>query len=134
MAETKNFQDRMRAVLVIIATAGTIVFNGLAATGHVNGVTPEVISDRYPTVVTPAGYAFTIWTLIYVGIVAFSVYQILGANLRRFRPVRSLYIFSCLLNCGWIFFWHREQIGVCLVFILALLATLFVILILFDRI
>ena len=133
MTETANYQDRMRAVLVIVATIGMIVFNGLAALGRINGVTPEVISDRYPTILTPAGYAFSIWSLIYLGMIAFSVYQFLGVNLVRFRAVRSLYIFSCLLNCGWIYFWHREQIGSCLVFIFALLATLIVMLILFNR-
>ena len=94
----------MRATLVIVATIATIAFNGLAAAGLVNGVTPDVISDKYPTILTPAGYAFSIWSLIYLGMAAFSVYQFLPANLVRFRPVRSLYIFSCLLNSpGYIF-------------------------------
>ena len=114
----------MRAILVLVATIGTIVFNGLAATGYINGVTPEVISGKYPTVLTPAGYAFTIWSLIYVGMLAFSIYQLLPANIAKYSRVRSLYIISCVLNCAWIFFWHRDQIGVCLAIILALLATL----------
>ncbi|MBK8464978.1 MAG: tryptophan-rich sensory protein [Chloracidobacterium sp.] len=133
MTAAANSRDRMRAVLVIVATIGTIWFNFLAATGSVNGVTPDVISDKYPNILTPAGYAFSIWSLIYLGIVAFSIYQFLGANLVRFRAIRSLYIFSCLLNCGWIYFWHRDQIAICLVFIFALLATLFLMLILFRR-
>ncbi len=114
----------MRAALVLVATIGTIVFNGLAATGYVNGVTPEVISNKYPTMLTPAGYAFTIWSLIYVGMIAFSIYQLLPANISKYSRVRSLYIVSCVLNCAWIFFWHRDQIGICLAIILALLATL----------
>ncbi len=123
----------MRATLVIVATIATIAFNGLAAAGLVNGVTPDVISNKYPTVLTPAGYAFSIWSLIYIGMAAFSVYQFLPANLGRFWPVRSLYIFSCLLNCAWIYFWHRDQIGICLVIIFALLAALIFMLILFKR-
>ena len=114
----------MRAVLVLVATIGTIVFNGLAATGYINGVSPEMISDKYPTIVTPAGYAFTIWSLIYVWMLAFSIYQLLPANIAKYHRVRSLYIISCVLNCAWSFFWHRDQIGICLVIILALLATL----------
>ena len=133
MTATAHSRDLMRAVLVIVATIGTIFFNFLAATGRVNDVAPNVISDKYPTVLTPAGYAFSIWSLIYLGMAAFSVYQILGANLLRFRAVRSLYIFSCLLNCGWIYFWHRDQIGICLVVIFMLLATLFLMLILLRR-
>lgn len=133
MTATANSRDRMRAVLVIVATVGTIFFNFLAATGRVNDVSPEVISDKYQTILTPAGYAFSIWSLIYLGIAAFSAYQFLGVHLVRFRAIRSLYIFSCLLNCGWIYFWHRDQIGICLGFILALLATLFLMLVLFRR-
>ena len=123
----------MRSILILVATIATIAFNGLAATGYVNGVTPEVISDKYPTVLTPAGYAFTIWSLIYVGLLAFSIYQLLPRNVLRFRPVRTLYVVSCFLNCAWIYFWHREQIAICLVLIFALLMSLIFMLILFRR-
>ncbi len=124
----------MRAILPIVATIGTIVFNGLAAAGFVNNVTPELISAKYPTVLTPAGYAFSIWSLIYLGMLAFSVYQVLPSNVTRFRPVRSLYIATCVLNCAWIYFWHRDQIGVCLVLIIGLLWTLVGMLILLRRV
>lgn len=123
----------MRAILVIVATIGTITFNALAAAGYVNGVTPAMISDKYPTVLTPAGWAFTIWSVIYLGILAFSIYQIFPQNLARFRSVRSLYIASCVLNCAWIYFWHRDQIAVCLFLILSLLGTLIALLILLRR-
>lgn len=123
----------MRAILVVVATIATIAFNGLAAVGLVNGITPEIISDKYPTILTPAGYAFSIWTLIYIGMIAFTLYQALGSNLSRFRSVRSLYILSSLLNCGWIYFWHRDQIGTCLVLIFALLISLIFILVVLKR-
>jgi benzodiazapine receptor len=124
MNSGQNNEDRMRSVLVIVATIATIVFNALAATGYVNGITPAAISAKYPTVLTPAGYAFSIWTLIYLGLLAFSVYQALPANAARYRSIRSLYIVSCLLNCTWIYFWHREQIAICLAIILVLCGTL----------
>lgn len=133
MTNGPNSQDRMRSILVLVATIATIAFNGLAAAGYVNGVTPEVISDKYPTVLTPAGWAFTIWSVIYIGMIAFSVYQLLTDNLVRFRTVRSVYIASCLLNCTWIYFWHRDQIGVCLLLILGLLVSLIGILVLLRR-
>jgi benzodiazapine receptor len=117
-------QDRFRAVLALMAAIGTVIFNVLAAIGYVNGVTPKAISAKYETVITPAGYAFSIWTLIYVGIIAFSVYQLLPRNIVRFRVVRTVFIASCVLNCAWIFFWHQERIGVCLVIIVALAAVL----------
>lgn len=102
-----------------------IAFNWIAAAGYVNGVTPAEISDKYPTVITPAGYAFSIWSLIYLGLVAFSIYQLLPANLMRLRPLRSLYILSCALNCAWIYFWHSDQIEISFLIIASLLAALF---------
>lgn len=116
--------DKFRAILVIFACVVTIVFNWLAAAGFVNDVAPAEISARYATVVTPAGYAFTIWSLIYVGIFAFSIFQIMPSQLGRFRAARTPFIATCLLNCAWIYFWHHGQIVVCFVIILALLATL----------
>ncbi len=125
MTETISATDRLRSILVLLATIGTIVFNTLAANGLVGGVTPAEISDRYPTPITPAGYAFAIWSLIYLGLIIFSIYQLLPANVARFRSIRSLFIISCVLNCGWIYFWHNDQIALCLGIISALLLTLF---------
>ena len=116
----------MRSFLVLAATIGVIVFNWLAATGRL-GTDTAAVSAEYPTLLTPAGYAFSIWSLIYVGLVAFSIYQLLPSNLARFRAVRSFYIFSCALNCAWLYFWHREQIVICFVIILALALILFAI-------
>lgn len=123
MIENSNAADRLRAWSVMLATIGTIAFNALSASGYLNGVTPKAISDKYPTVVTPAGYAFTIWSLIYLGLIAFSIYQMMASNLAKFRRLRTIYILSCVFNCGWIFFWHRDMIAVCLGMIVALLAT-----------
>jgi hypothetical protein len=127
MQDEINPRDRMQAILVIVATIAVIVFNALAAMGYVNGITPAQISAKYPTPLTPAGYAFSIWSLIYLGLLMFSIHQMLPRHLQRYRPLRSLYIFSCLLNCGWIFFWHREQIALCAAIILLLAATLWLI-------
>ena len=116
--------DKLQPILVLAATVGMIVFNYLAATGILGGVETGVISDRYPTFITPAGYAFAIWSLIYAGCLAFSIYQILPANRDRFRALRRVYIISCVANCAWLYFWSREMMVVCLGVILALLVTL----------
>jgi hypothetical protein len=123
MAENRNL-DKFRSILVVFATIVTVVFNSLAAAGFVNGVLPSEISSRYPTVVTPAGYAFSIWSLIYLGLIAFSIFQMLPSQAERLRRIRTVFIASCLLNCAWIYFWHSGQIAVCFVIIFLLLTTL----------
>lgn len=127
MTDNYNRVDTFRAILVLAAAVGTIAFNWLAATGRIGGVTPEMISALYPTPVTPAGYAFSIWSLIYLGILAFAVYQLLPANLARFRSVRSYFILSCALNCAWIYMWHNDRIDISFVIIVLLWASLFMI-------
>ncbi|MGI8811891.1 MAG: tryptophan-rich sensory protein [Pyrinomonadaceae bacterium] len=127
MLQSSQGTERFRSYLVLAATIGTIAFNALAATGRIGGVTPKEISDHYPTLITPAGYAFSIWSLIYVGLICFSVYQMLPRNIERYRKIRSLYILSCAFNCAWIYFWHSNQIGICLAIIVALAVTLFLI-------
>lgn len=121
--------EKIRQILVPIATLGVIFINYLAATGAINNVTPEVISDKYQTILTPAGYAFSIWSLIYLGVIAFSIYQLLPSQRENphLKSVRTLYILSCAANCGWIFLWHYDYIVGALGAILILLASLFLI-------
>jgi hypothetical protein len=116
--------DKISQILVIAATAGMLVFNWLAATGVLGGVATNVVSAKYPTRITPAGYAFAIWSLIYLGMIVFSIRQAIPRNAERYRKIRPLYLASCVLNCAWLYFWHQEAILVCLALIAALLAVL----------
>ncbi|HQU85689.1 MAG TPA: tryptophan-rich sensory protein [Pyrinomonadaceae bacterium] len=116
--------DKIQPILVIIATLGTIIFNYFAATGKLGGVLTNVVSDKNPTFITPAGYAFSIWSLIYLGSIAFSIYQFLPSQLERFRGIRRDYLITCVLNCAWLYFWSLEMVGVCVALIILLLATL----------
>lgn len=125
MTEQASRVGTFRAVLVAAATLGVIAFNFLAATGRLNGVDTGAISDKYPTPVTPAGYAFSIWSLIYLGLIAFSVWQLLPANRARFANIRSFYILSCALNCGWLYMWHSDQIAICSLLLFLLAVSLF---------
>lgn len=101
-------RDTIWQVVVVLVTIATIVVNGLSSALPLNGQTPGEISDQYPTNVVPAGYVFSIWGLIYIGIVAFAVYQALPSqrdhiSLHRVRP---LYTISSVANMAWIFLWH----------------------------
>jgi hypothetical protein len=127
MPEGSNIADRMLGLLVIVATVVVIGANALAALGLVNGVTPATISDRNPSLITPAGYAFSIWSLIYLWLVGFAVYQLVRPLINGLRRIRLLYLASCVLNCAWIWFWHHGFIGICVVCIALLTVALFMI-------
>jgi benzodiazapine receptor len=117
---------RLRQILVVIATAGVIFINYLAGTGYINNTTPGEVSDRYLNFLTPSGYAFSIWSLIYLGLAAFSIYQALPAQAAssRLASIRTLYIANCAANISWLYLWHHNQILPSLVVIFLILLSL----------
>lgn len=118
--------EKSRPFLVILATIGLIAVNYFAGTGQINNTTPGEISDAFPTRITPAGYAFSIWSVIYIGLIGFSGWQILPAQIKnpRLKTVRSLYILNCALNCIWIYLWHYRQIPFSILAMIGILGTL----------
>ena len=114
----------------IVAFIVTVAVNGLAgSTTLLGGVTSADVSDMYPTLVTPAGFTFSIWGVIYTLLVLFVVYQALPKN--RDKPflgqVGLLFGLSSLCNVCWLFLWHYDLITFSLVLMLALLASLILI-------
>ena len=112
--------------LNITALALTIAVNALASTFALNGRTTAQVSDMYPTLITPAGYVFSIWGIIYTLLMVFAVYQALPS--KREQPflaqMNLLFVLSSVLNVAWLILWHYDQIALSVVLMFALLATL----------
>lgn len=126
MNETKMNRDIVRQTLTVVAVIATLVVNGLANALPLNGLSTGEISDRFDVFFVPAGYVFSIWGLIYVGLIAFAVYQALPAQRENpmLRRIGYLVVLSCAANVTWLFLWHYERFPLTLVVMLALLATL----------
>lgn len=58
-------------LLVFFMTLGV---NYLGATGFFNGMDQSDISSKYQTLITPSGFAFSIWSVIYILVFATLVY------------------------------------------------------------
>jgi benzodiazapine receptor len=111
----------------IIAFALTVVVNGLAGgTTILGGKLTSEISDANPTLITPAGYVFSIWGIIYVLLGIFVVFQVLPSQKTKGYQGRIgwLFVLSCLLNIAWLFLWQFEYLGLSVVLMFLLLATL----------
>lgn len=113
-------------LLVIVAVVATIAVNALANILPINGQMTGAISDKYPVLFTPAGYVFAIWSLIYLGLVVFAVWQALPAQRDnpRLDAIRVPFLVGSLANIVWIFFWHYERIAVTELLMLVLLLSL----------
>jgi benzodiazapine receptor len=119
-------KDVLRQVVNVVAALMTITLNGLANALPLNGQTTGEISDRFQVYFVPAGYVFSIWGLIYVGLVAFAVYQALPGQRSnpRMRRIGYLFVLSCVANIAWLFFWHYELFPLTLVAMITLLLLL----------
>jgi hypothetical protein len=118
--------DRLRQTTNIIAFVATLVMNGLAQALPLNGQTTGEISNRYPVLFVPANYVFSIWSLIYLGLFGFVVYQALSSQRThpRLRRIGYLFALSCLFNIAWLLLWHYEFFVLTIVAMGALLLTL----------
>ena len=116
-------------IITLLATALTLTVNALANTLPINNQTTGEISDRFAIYFVPAGYVFSIWGLIYIGLIAFALYQILPAQRENslLKGIAPAYWLGGLANTAWILLWHYEYFPLTLVAMLILLATLLVI-------
>ena len=110
----------------IIALIVTLIVNGLAGTTLLNGRTTAEVSDTYFTLITPAGYVFSIWGVIYILLAAFAIYQVLPSQKDKpcHKQIGALFILSSIFNCVWLFLWQYDYITLSVVVMFALLATL----------
>jgi len=111
----------------VLAFALTVVVNSLAgSTTILGGKLTADISDANPTLVTPAGYVFSIWGIIYVLLGIFVVYQALRSQAEKdfHERIGWLFVLSSLLNIVWLFLWQYEYLSLSVVVMFMLLATL----------
>jgi hypothetical protein len=113
-------------IITILVTLVTIIVNGLANALPLNGQNTGEISDRFAIYFVPAGYVFSIWGLIYLGLLAFTVYQALPAQRENklLKKISPAYWIGNIANAAWIFLWHYELFPLTLVAMFALLGTL----------
>jgi translocator protein len=122
-------KDTLRQVLVVLSVLATLAVNALANILPFNGVSTAQVSNQFQVFFVPAGYVFAIWGVIYIGLIAYAVFQALPSQ--RENPVlrRTGYpvVVSGLANMVWLFLWHYGQFPLTVVVMLGLLAVLILI-------
>ncbi|WP_373513062.1 hypothetical protein [Persicitalea sp.] len=106
----KTFQ-----VLNILGYLLMVTMNFLANYLPINGLTTGELSDKYPNLFVPAGITFSIWGVIYLLLLLFTVYQastLFSGKPSRINTIVSQigiwYFVSSLMNSMWIVAWHYE--------------------------
>lgn len=115
-----------KLLLNILAYLLVITVNALANIIPLNGQTTGEISNKLNVLFTPAGYVFSIWSLIYLllGLWILRQFPKDRRNLPVYQETSSLFVLSSLLNSLWIFMWHYEYFGASVIVMILLLLTL----------
>jgi hypothetical protein len=122
-------KNTYRQITVVLVTLITIVINILANALPINGLNTGQISDTFKVYFVPAGYVFSIWGIIYIGLIAYAVYQAIPSQREnpRLQATGWWVALGGLANCAWIFLWQYEIFIWTVAAMLILLASLIVV-------
>jgi len=119
-------KDTLRQITNLVTVIIALAVNILAITLPLNGQDTAEISDRFKVYFVPAGYVFSIWGIIYIGWIAFLIYQFRASQKEstRLRSLGYLFALSNLANAAWLFCWHYNYFGLSVLVMLTLLGLL----------
>jgi hypothetical protein len=110
-----------------LSLAGVFFANYIINSSSSEGSTIGEISELFSTYVTPADYAFSIWGLIYLGLIlflGFQWYQYLKKKPDQLEEIGAWFLIANLANAGWVFCWTNLLIGASVLLIFLLLLSL----------
>lgn len=119
-------KDTIRQYANLLSVILALTVNILASTLPLNGQNTGEISDRFQVYFVPAGYVFAIWGVIYIGWIAFTIFQFQAPQKEsaRLRHLGYLFAISNVANAVWLFCWHYNRFGSSVLVMLALLGLL----------
>lgn len=112
-----------------------LIFSFLVQTKLFNNADVGEISERFPSLFTPAGFTFAIWIVIYLALFLFCAFHLLMAFTRSethptnrdLSRIGWLFIINNLATAAWLVAWVNELILLSVVLILLQLTTLIII-------
>lgn len=124
-------KTKIFALLNLVFYFLTLGVNYLGSSGFFNGQSQGDISDQYLTLISPAPFTFSIWSVIYSLLLITLVYLFIK---RRQRNVSELillispwFIVSSLCNMSWIVAFSYERLGISTILIIGMLFSLLII-------
>ena len=110
--------------LNVVFFAIMIVMNYLANALPLNNKTTGELSDSFPNLFVPAGITFSIWGIIYLLLVVYTIVQFTSADKTTINNISWLFAISCIFNALWIVAWHYEKLPMSLIIMSGLLISL----------
>ena len=122
----------MKIIITWILYVGVIAVNALANIIPINGYNTGQISAFYPNAFVPAGFTFSIWGIIYLLLLSYTIGFTYYSIQRQQYPkafilierINTYFLLTCVFNMAWILAWHYLQIELSVLIMLLFLSTL----------
>lgn len=117
------------AIFNLLSVLLVIAVNYVSQSLRLNNTTIGEMSEKYDTLFTPADYAFAIWGLIFLGLLAYAIFQVKRAFFSEKESpfiVQTGYWFvlANVLNAAWVFAFIYDHTGVSVLIMLSILFSL----------
>jgi len=117
--------DIVKRWVFIIAVGTVVLVNFLANVIPFGGQSMAEVSGKYPTMITPAGYAFSIWGIIYLTLAVFAFFQFFrGKEVRFYKLVWPYFLINAGANCLWLVAFQNEWLILSLALMFVILVSL----------
>lgn len=122
----------MKIITTWLLFVGVIAVNALANILPINGYNTGQISAFYPNAFVPAGFTFSIWGVIYLLLLSYTIGFTYYSIKRQQYPkaylfierIHTYFLLTCIFNMAWIVAWHYLQIELSVLIMLLFLSTL----------
>lgn len=126
--------QKLLSIINAIVILLVVAWNGYTGANGLNGNTVGNLSDKYFNLFTPAGYAFAIWSLIFIGLLILAGYTLKVAfssnDEDNFVSKMSPWLIAAnLFNCIWLYVWLYEYTLTSVFVMLAILVSLLAIIV-----
>lgn len=122
---------RNLAIWNFLSVILTIIVSYFSQAVRLNKNTIGSVSDQYENLFTPAGYAFSIWGLIFIALLAYSIYQIhcafSDADSEIVDRTGPWFILANLANTAWVVAWLYEETWLSVILMFVILFSLIMI-------
>lgn len=115
-------------ISVALGYVAMVAVNFLANALPIGGVTTGEASDSFGNLFTPAGVTFSIWGLIYLLLLGYTLYQFgfgkketKASREKLFSTINRYFLITSFANIAWIFAWHYGVIWLSVIIMFALL-------------
>lgn len=120
---------KIYAIANFVIVLFVIFWNYWSNTGVINGKTVGDVSDKYANLFTPAGYAFSIWGIIFLSLLILTINQLWlafkdGENGDSILQIGPWLGIANIANALWLWFWLHEQLGISVIIMLVILFSL----------